>query len=389
MRVACPHCQAEYDVDERRIPAGGLNVKCPKCQKAFPVRKAAQGGGAQASTAVPLPAPETVAARPVAPPKAPPRAPPAPSPPIAAAHPPAGMAPPRPAAVAPPPPAAMAPIPAVTPLPARMAPPLEPGTSPVEEEAVPLPAPEARAVATPGEPMGFGEVSFEEPAPAAAPVDEEVVGLEMDADPAQEPAAEPLAPAAAPAPADEPFPEAPPALAPEPARAPDRARPARSAAAPSLSGLGPAEEEELEMLFGEAAPAGKPLGSAGGPPSYRIRRRSGKVFGPFQVPQIVEMLGKGELAGNEEISRDGETWSPIGTVPEFGDFIRKLNEAPPTPEPASVGAPAAARAPVPYAKRMAAARVAAGGAPRRPRWLGAAAAGGALVLAIAGAGVAG
>ncbi|HYQ80304.1 MAG TPA: tetratricopeptide repeat protein, partial [Anaeromyxobacteraceae bacterium] len=167
------------------------------------------------------------------------------------------------------------------------------------------------------------------------------------------------------------------------------ATPPPSAAAPPPSGLGPAEEQELEMLFGETAPAAKPPAAA--PAGYRVRRRSGKVFGPFQVDQISEMLGKGELAGNEEISRDGDTWSPIGTVPEFADFIRKLNEAPPTPEPAPAAAPAVARParPVPFGNRMAAAKVAGGPASGRPRWLLPAAAGGLLLLAIAGVGAAG
>ncbi|HET7752577.1 MAG TPA: tetratricopeptide repeat protein, partial [Anaeromyxobacteraceae bacterium] len=40
MRVACPHCPARYSVDDGRIPAGGLNVRCPKCKGVFPVRRA-------------------------------------------------------------------------------------------------------------------------------------------------------------------------------------------------------------------------------------------------------------------------------------------------------------------------------------------------------------
>ncbi|HET9554567.1 MAG TPA: zinc-ribbon domain-containing protein, partial [Anaeromyxobacteraceae bacterium] len=60
MRVACPHCSAEYNIDDRRIPAAGVNVKCPKCQAAFPVRRAADGD--TGSTAVPLPAPAPPAA---------------------------------------------------------------------------------------------------------------------------------------------------------------------------------------------------------------------------------------------------------------------------------------------------------------------------------------
>ncbi|MGB8933398.1 MAG: zinc-ribbon domain-containing protein, partial [Anaeromyxobacteraceae bacterium] len=39
MKVNCPHCRANYEIDDRRIPASGLNVKCPKCAKSFPVRR--------------------------------------------------------------------------------------------------------------------------------------------------------------------------------------------------------------------------------------------------------------------------------------------------------------------------------------------------------------
>jgi predicted Zn finger-like uncharacterized protein len=69
MRVACPHCQARYNLDERKLPAGGAKVKCPKCQGTIVVRPpAAEDGavalpapGAQAPAgrggAVPLPTP--------------------------------------------------------------------------------------------------------------------------------------------------------------------------------------------------------------------------------------------------------------------------------------------------------------------------------------------
>ncbi|HEU4384615.1 MAG TPA: tetratricopeptide repeat protein [Anaeromyxobacteraceae bacterium] len=472
MRVACPHCRAEYNVDERRIPIAGLNVKCPKCQKAFPVRKTAQGGGGQASTAVPLPAPEgrpagakpPAAPGPVAPEPAPRPSPPAAAaiapppprstaPPVTRAPPPAPKpasladdaaiplppprapppaAPPAPKPVATPeaaiaspppsafpPPAAMASPPAAagpgtTELPDRFTPPFDPAGPPGEEGAVPLPAPDGSSAAP--RPLGFGEVSFEEPpapfAPAPAPMPpaspargpppppppappeaaKDDWGLEAEVNlGAQTTAATPDAPPeleeepAAPLPPARAVQRAPPPAAPPPV-APRSAAP-RSAAPPS--GLGPADEQELEMLFGDVAPAGKPAA----PPDLRVRRRSGKVFGPFQLAQIVAMLGKGELAGNEEVSPDGERWSPITSVPELADFIRKMNEPVSAPRPAaSGGPPAAARpaAPVPFGSRMAAAKVVAPDtASRRPRWVLPAAAGALLLLAIAGAGTAG
>ncbi|MFY0574051.1 tetratricopeptide repeat protein [Cystobacter fuscus] len=71
-----------------------------------------------------------------------------------------------------------------------------------------------------------------------------------------------------------------------------------------------------------------------------MRRRSGKVFGPFEEGVIVKMLEDGQLLGNEEVSADGEGWSPIGTVPLFATAIAKLMEGPAAPPAAAAAAPA-------------------------------------------------
>ena len=83
MRVGCPHCHAAYNIDDRRVPAKGLNVRCPKCRDTFPVRPAAAAGGrGAASGRVPVPLPATAApvasAVPLAPPRRWPRAAPRP-----------------------------------------------------------------------------------------------------------------------------------------------------------------------------------------------------------------------------------------------------------------------------------------------------------------------
>src|SRR5262252_9356494 len=36
-RVECPGCKAPYQVDERRVPASGLKMRCPKCGTSFQV----------------------------------------------------------------------------------------------------------------------------------------------------------------------------------------------------------------------------------------------------------------------------------------------------------------------------------------------------------------
>jgi predicted Zn finger-like uncharacterized protein len=61
---------------------------------------------------------------------------------------------------------------------------------------------------------------------------------------------------------------------------------------------------------------------------FHVRRRSGKVFGPFEEGVIVKMLEEGQLLGNEEVSTDSESWTPIGTLPSFAAAIQKLMEGP-------------------------------------------------------------
>jgi len=61
---------------------------------------------------------------------------------------------------------------------------------------------------------------------------------------------------------------------------------------------------------------------------FHVRRRSGKVFGPFDEGVVVKMLEDGQLLGNEDVSNDGDSWAPIGTVPVFAGAIQKLMEGP-------------------------------------------------------------
>ena len=38
LRVECESCKSPYQVDERRVPAQGLKMRCPKCGTTFMVR---------------------------------------------------------------------------------------------------------------------------------------------------------------------------------------------------------------------------------------------------------------------------------------------------------------------------------------------------------------
>ena len=35
MKTSCPSCNAVYAVDDKRVPNGGLTIKCPKCKAPF------------------------------------------------------------------------------------------------------------------------------------------------------------------------------------------------------------------------------------------------------------------------------------------------------------------------------------------------------------------
>ncbi len=125
-----------------------------------------------------------------------------------------------------------------------------------------------------------------------------------------------------------------------------------------LGALGAKEAEELEMLFDEGAVkerAPAPPAQAAPPHAtlFKVRRRSGKIFGPFTEAEVVQMLGKGELLGNEDVSADdGASFGTIGAVPAFGEAMRRLMET-----PGAVSAPrlagSAGRAPEEKAARKA------------------------------------
>jgi len=55
VKVECESCKAPYTIDERRIPASGLRVRCPKCTKTFVVKKPGEPAPASAKTATGVP----------------------------------------------------------------------------------------------------------------------------------------------------------------------------------------------------------------------------------------------------------------------------------------------------------------------------------------------
>ena len=46
LKVECESCKAPYQIDERRVPADGLKMRCPKCGHSFVVKSPAAAGAA-------------------------------------------------------------------------------------------------------------------------------------------------------------------------------------------------------------------------------------------------------------------------------------------------------------------------------------------------------
>ncbi|HSP78259.1 MAG TPA: tetratricopeptide repeat protein, partial [Myxococcaceae bacterium] len=107
-----------------------------------------------------------------------------------------------------------------------------------------------------------------------------------------------------------------------------------SAPLPPPPAAGQADGLEMLSFIDDAAKdskAGATKARAANTPRFHVRRRSGKVFGPFEEGVVVKMLEDGQFLGNEDVSTDNESWTPIGTVPTFAAAIQKLMEGPSAP----------------------------------------------------------
>src|SRR6202453_917321 len=63
LKVECESCKAPYQIDERRVPAAGLKMRCPKCGHSFVVKSAA-GAAAPPTAAASAPTGAPRAAKP-------------------------------------------------------------------------------------------------------------------------------------------------------------------------------------------------------------------------------------------------------------------------------------------------------------------------------------
>ena len=60
---------------------------------------------------------------------------------------------------------------------------------------------------------------------------------------------------------------------------------------------------------------------------YRIKKRSGRVIGPFDEATVLAMFERQELVGNEEASTDGATYRAMAQIPAFAGAIQKAMAA--------------------------------------------------------------
>jgi len=69
VKISCPNCSAAYELDDARVPPVGLSIKCPKCKKAFTVKKQKAGEAAAGAKTGAVPLPGQAGATPAAAPR--------------------------------------------------------------------------------------------------------------------------------------------------------------------------------------------------------------------------------------------------------------------------------------------------------------------------------
>ena len=300
MKVVCEKCQSEYSIDDNRIPATGLKIKCPKCMHAFVVNK---GDGAPATPPGPH-AQDTVAYAEAG---------------IGSGSEIAGAALPPDSIGFDDPTRAMD-LDLDLDLPDPMAAPSAsdgfdagPMGAPGLADSFDLDSPPPAPASQPG--------AFEIP-PATAPDFEPVASLAGHSQEAMD--------------VDTAFAD----IFAENVPAPGGSRPAAAASVSAVDGS--PEDGHVDLFSGspEDEMAGLDDLMGGGDAGmevidydqggqkeevhYRIRRDGDNVFGPYSAESVIRMIREQKLKGNEEVSTDEATWVPLGSTPEFAEILLEM-----------------------------------------------------------------
>jgi tetratricopeptide (TPR) repeat protein len=95
----------------------------------------------------------------------------------------------------------------------------------------------------------------------------------------------------------------------------------KAKAAPDGQSL--ADSGVLDFIEKTHEKAGAPSMAGGAETELRIRRRNGRVEGPYGLGRIMALIRNGELQGNEDISTDGIAWRAMTSHPELNDAINQ------------------------------------------------------------------
>jgi len=309
MQITCPHCSSSYSVASERIPPQGVSIKCPTCTNSFevhpPAPPAAAGiplPGQGAPSGIPLPGQGAPSGIPLPGQGAAPF--PAPATPAAGGIPLPGQG-----------------APSGIPLPGQGATPF-PAAAPATPAAggIPLPgqgatlphgaAPAAGGIPLPGQgsPSGIPLPGQGETLPHGAstpPPAAQTLSFGAFVPPEQN--AEANAPVPSPFGAA-PAPQADASLFDAPDQSPFHGNNSIVLTdSPQSSGVDFISPQQ-------SAPAAQT--------TYRLRKRTGEISGPFDEQTVLDMFAKGELNGSEEVTTDNFKWHPIAQVPAFAATVQ-------------------------------------------------------------------
>ncbi len=286
MNVTCPSCKTRYSVDDARVPPSGVTIKCPNCGHTFVAKPP------RARSTVALPGS-------VAPPSAsaPPAAPTAGREPRTTVQPRTQQ-------------------PGAVPLPGTKAPNTEgPVPLPASHPPPPPAGPRAgSAVALPG--------SVESPPSLGGPRAGSAVALPGSSDPIDRAPSRGASASTEMGELDLGLEDDVPLPAPKhPAPGPM----AFSSPADQAGDLALGGDEVLDFI-GDRAGGGPDQGPSHHP-EFKIRRRNGRVEGPYGVGRIQAMLRNQELQGSEDISTDGVSWRAMTAHPELNATLNEMHAA--------------------------------------------------------------